>query len=62
MLRLSAQNVDTILDSVVNTIGSVYIYDDFKRIKRILTLTSYNFCISTPLSKLDVTLFVKYNR
>lgn len=56
---LSAQNVDTTLDSVVNTIGSVY-YDDFKRIKRILTLTS-NVCISTPFSKLDMTIFVNYN-
>jgi hypothetical protein len=43
-----AQNRDTILGSVVNTIGRGFVIAERERIT--FTLTSNNFCISTPIN------------
>ena len=56
---LCAQNIDTILDSIVNTIGTVYVIN-WKR-KRIFNLTSYDYCISTPTLKVEMTIFEIHN-
>ena len=52
-------NLLTILGLVVSTIGEGLLHH-FKR-KRIFVLTSYNFCISTSIVKLDMRIFVICN-
>jgi hypothetical protein len=49
-IGLCAQNVDTIVCSIVNTIGRVHVV--FKEIEN-LCLTSSNICISTPIVRLE---------
>ena len=47
-------NSKTILDSIVNKIGTIHVFH-FKK-KENIPFTSYNFCISTPIWKLDITI------
>jgi hypothetical protein len=56
---LCAQNIDTILDSIVNTIGRVYVIN-WKR-ERNFNFTSYDYCISTPTPKVEMTIFEIHN-
>ena len=52
-VKLCVQNEVSILGSLVETIGRVYV---ITYRERILTLTSYNFCISTPILKLETLI------
>ena len=52
-IGLCAQNIDTFLGSIINTIG-----DHIER-RRTFNLMSYNFCISTLILKLKMTTFVR---
>lgn len=52
-------NISTILDSIAYAIEED-LYDYFKK-KTIFILVSYDFDISTPFLKLDMTVFDFYN-
>lgn len=52
-IGLCTRNNDTVLVSPVSTIDS-----DRLKSKRTLTLHTYDFCISTPILKLEMTMSV----
>ena len=52
-IGICSQSIDIILGSIINTIWGAYV--------RILPLTSYNYCISALVLKLEMTVFVIQN-
>ena len=60
-IGLCAQVIDTILSLLVNIIEKANLCHCFKR-KTVVTLTSYNLCISTLMLKLGIKFFFIYNR
>lgn len=55
--KYSSSNIDNILGSIGSTIEMTYIIIE-KNEKRIFTLISYNFCNSSPMLKLEITIFI----
>ena len=57
-IEICAQDINTVLGFIVNTFERAYATT--KRIE-FFTLTSYNFGISTPILKLEMTNYVICN-